>query len=64
MKKYDTVAFDLDGTLTNPERGLLSAFVYCFKKLGVPYESRESLKRYIGPPLYDEWMKDFGWTFE
>ena len=64
MKKYDTIAFDLDGTLTNPERGLLSAFVYCFKKVGVPYESKESLKRYIGPPLYDEWMKDFGWTFE
>ena len=28
------------------------------------YESRESLKRYIGPPLYDEWQKDFGWTFD
>ena len=64
MKKYDTVAFDLDGTLTNPERGLLSAFVYCFKKCGVSYESRESLRRYIGPPLYDEWQKDFGWTFD
>ena len=64
MKKYKVIAFDLDGTLTNPERGLLSAFVYCFKKLGVPYESKESLKRYIGPPLYDEWQKDFGWTFD
>ncbi len=64
MKKYDTVAFDLDGTLTNPERGLLSAFEYAFKKLGVEYESRESLRRYIGPPLYDEWQKDFGWSFD
>ena len=64
MKKYDVIAFDLDGTLTNPERGLICAFVYCFKKLSVPYESKESLKRYIGPPLYDEWMKDFGWTFD
>ena len=64
MKKYDVIAFDLDGTLTNPERGLISAFVYCFKKLSVPYESKESLKRYIGPPLYDEWQKDFGWTFD
>ncbi len=64
MSKYKVVAFDLDGTLTNPERGLLSAFVYAFKRLGVRYESRESLKRYIGPPLYDEWQKDFGWTFD
>jgi phosphoglycolate phosphatase len=64
MKKYNVIAFDLDGTLTNPERGLLSAFVYCFKKLGVPYDSKDSLKKYIGPPLYDEWQKDFGWSFE
>ena len=64
MKEYDTVAFDLDGTLTNPERGLLSAFEYAFKKLGVTYESRDSLKKYIGPPLYDEWQKDFGWSFD
>lgn len=64
MKKYNVIAFDLDGTLTNPESGLLSAFVYCFKKLGVPYDSKDSLKKYIGPPLYDEWQKDFGWSFE
>ena len=64
MKKYETIAFDLDGTLTNPERGLLSAFVYAFKKLGVEYGTRDSLKRFIGPPLYDEWQKEFGWTFD
>ena len=64
MKKYETIAFDLDGTLTNPERGLLSAFVYAFKKLGVDYGTRESLKRFIGPPLYDEWQREFGWTFD
>jgi phosphoglycolate phosphatase len=64
MKKYKVIAFDLDGTLTNPESGLLAAFVYCFKKLGVPYDSKDSLKKYIGPPLYDEWQKDFGWSFD
>lgn len=64
MKKYETIAFDLDGTLTNPERGLLCAFVYAFKRLGVEYGTRESLKRFIGPPLYDEWQREFGWSFE
>lgn len=64
MKKYDIIAFDLDGTLTNPEDGLLSAFVYAFKKLGVDAGDRESLKRFIGPPLYDEWQAEFGWSFE
>ncbi len=60
MKKYDIIAFDLDGTLTNPERGLVEGFKYAFDKLGIKYESRESLKRFIGPPLFDEWKRCFG----
>ena len=60
MKKYEIIAFDLDGTLTNPERGLVAGFRYAFDKLGIEYESPESLKRFIGPPLFDEWKKCFG----
>lgn len=62
MKKYDVIAFDLDGTLSDPARGLIQGFVYCFKKLGMPYENEESLRKYIGPSLYDEWQEDFGFT--
>ena len=62
MKKYDIIAFDLDGTLSDPARGLIQGFVYCFKKLGIPYESEESLRKYIGPSLYEEWQEDFGFT--
>ncbi len=64
MKKYDVIAFDLDGTLSDPARGLVQGFVYCFKKLGIPYEDEESLRKYIGPSLYDEWQEDFGFTPE
>ena len=60
MKKYEVIAFDLDGTLTNPERGLVAGFRYAFDKLGIKYESPESLKRFIGPPLFDEWKSCFG----
>lgn len=62
MKKYDVIAFDLDGTLTDPARGLILGFVYCFKKLGIPYENEKSLRKYIGPSLYEEWQEDFGFT--
>ena len=62
MKKYDVIAFDLDGTLSDPARGLILGFVYCFKKLGMPYENEESLRKYIGPSLYEEWQEDFGFT--
>lgn len=62
MKKYRVIAFDLDGTLSDPARGLIQGFVYCFKKLGIPYDSEESLRKYIGPSLYEEWQEDFGFT--
>lgn len=64
MSKYKVVAFDLDGTLTNPERGQLTGFEYTFKKHGIAYPSREWLKRYIGPPIHDFWQADFGLSLE
>jgi len=64
MTKYDIIAFDLDGTLTNPERGLLASFKYAHEKMGIPYASLDSMKRFIGPPLYDEWQKCYGITPE
>ena len=64
MKKYDTIAFDLDGTLTNPERGLIASFVYALGKMGVDYGEKAELKRFIGPPIYEEWQRCFGFTPE
>ncbi len=62
MSKYDVIAFDLDGTLTDPAPGLTRGFEYCFKKLGLPYSSREGLRKYIGPSLFELWQEDFGLT--
>jgi len=63
-KQYDVVAFDLDGTLTNPERGLVAAFKYAFDKMGIEYRDEESLKRFIGPPLFEEWQRTLGISAE
>ena len=62
MKDYKVIAFDLDGTLSDPANGLIQGFVYCFKKLGLPYENENDLRKYIGPSLYEEWQEDFGFT--
>lgn len=60
MGKYDIIAFDLDGTLSNPENGLIEAYLYAFERMGIQdYGTREQLRRYIGPPIYDEWRRDF-----
>ena len=65
MSKYDYIAFDLDGTLTDPEHGLIEGFIYAFKKCGVTdYGDRDSLRRFIGPSLYKVWQEEFGFDPE
>lgn len=64
MRKYEVIAFDLDGTLTNPERGLMASFKYAHQKMGIAYESENALRRFIGPSLYDEWQRCYGISAE
>ena len=59
MKDYRVIAFDLDGTLADPAEGLLPTFAYALSKMGVDYGTRDSLRRYIGPPLVSAWREDF-----
>ena len=62
MKKYETILFDLDGTLTDPAQGLTLGFEYALRKMGMPPESRDALRRFIGPPLLDVWQTEYGLT--
>ena len=62
MKKYKNILFDLDGTLTDPAQGLTLGFEYALYKMGMPPESREALRRFIGPPLLDVWQTEYGLT--
>ncbi|MBQ9733883.1 MAG: HAD hydrolase-like protein [Clostridia bacterium] len=64
MKKYDYIAFDLDGTLTDPEVGLVKGFMYAFDRVGIKYDDPKALRRYIGPPLHEEWKREYGFTEE
>ena len=60
MKQYKYVAFDLDGTLTDPEEGLTRGFAYALDKMGIRYTDRSELKRFIGPPLKAEFSSVYG----
>ena len=64
MKNYKTIAFDLDGTLTDPKRGLTSAFQYGLRKVGVMADNKDELKKFIGPPLRDSFRDEYGMTEE
>ncbi len=64
MKKYDLILFDLDGTLTDPESGLIKSFAYALSRMGIDCSDRAALSRFIGPPLYDEWQRVYGFSPE
>ncbi|MGE3063391.1 MAG: HAD hydrolase-like protein [bacterium] len=59
-KKYCGAIFDLDGTITDSQEGILDSLLYSLKKSDVHDVTREELKHYIGEPLkliYSEILK-------
>lgn len=51
MKKYTTALFDLDGTLVDSGIGVTNSVKYALEKFGIIANDRESLFKFIGPPL-------------
>ena len=50
---YDVILFDLDGTLTDSAEGIVNSVVYALERKGIPYASKQALRRFVGPPLQD-----------
>ncbi len=48
----ETVLFDLDGTLTDSGLGITKAVQYALGQMGREVPARESLFKFIGPPLH------------
>jgi phosphoglycolate phosphatase len=45
------VLLDLDGTLTDPYRGMMRSFRHMFTSVGLPVPAEADLRRLIGPPF-------------
>ena len=48
MKKYDTVIFDLDGTLLNTLEDLADAVNYIMREHGYPQRTLDEVRRFVG----------------
>lgn len=57
--KYKAIFFDLDGTLTNPEEGIINCIRYAAEYYGVTID-RKDRRKYIGPPLVDTFIELLG----
>ncbi len=53
MSKYKFILFDLDGTITEPFKGISGGILYALKKLGLESLDKATLRKFIGPPLRD-----------
>lgn len=58
-KKFDTVLFDLDGTVSNTYEGITRAVKYSLESFGIT-DDRRALSVFIGPPLFESFEKYYG----
>lgn len=61
---YQTILFDLDGTLTDPGIGITNSVAYALEKYNIHVEDKASLYKFIGPPLLDSFAKYYGFSLE
>ena len=60
--RYKNVLFDLDGTLTDPAEGITNSLMHAQRRLGRAVSPREELYVFIGPPLIETFMSEWGLT--
>ncbi len=53
MRARDAVLFDLDGTLTDPKRGICGCVQYALRELGLTAPTQDELEWVIGPPMIE-----------
>ena len=58
------ILFDLDGTIINSEKGVTRCVVYALRKFGIEENNRSVLRKFLGPPLSDSFMRFYGFSPE
>ena len=61
---FETVIFDLDGTLTDSGLGITNSVAYVMRRYGLEVPERKELDRFVGPPLIKSFQEFLGFTRE
>ena len=59
--RYKAVLFDFDGTLADTSEGIFKSLQYAFEADGKPSPPLSTLRKFIGPPIYDSFQTLFGY---
>ena len=57
MNRYDFVIFDFDGTVVDTGEGIMKSLLYCLDYYGRERPDEETLRKFIGPPLFQSFEK-------
>ena len=63
-RDYRYYLFDLDGTLTQSGVGIIDGAIRTLAKFGIEVTDRDSMRRFIGPPLRYSFREFFGLSEE
>ena len=61
---YKYIFFDLDGTITQSEFGIINSIEYALKTMGFDEADRTKLRKFIGPPLVDSFKEYYDMSDE
>ncbi len=63
-KQYNTILFDLDGTIADSGVGVTKAVEFALNQFGITVDDRSTLFSFIGPPLTESFMKYYYMSVE
>lgn len=61
---YNTILFDLDGTLTDSKEGITKSVQYALKDFGIEVDNLDQLQPFLGPPLQVSFKEFYGFNNE
>ena len=61
---YQYIFLDLDGTITESAPGIMASVRYSLEKMGYPSDDLDKIRKFIGPPLKESYMRFYGMTEE
>lgn len=60
MNNYELAIFDVDGTLLDTSKGVISSLKYVIEQYGLDMPQDETLAAFIGPPVQETFRSRFG----